>query len=119
MSASSGAEISVRRHGAMVVVRVAGEVDVFNAQEVGEALTSAVDADTHGLVVDLTALDFLDSTAIRRLFVVSGMLTARRMQLRVVVADGGAVQRTLGLVRFSRAAPVLTDLDAALADLGT
>lgn len=117
MSEGAGAEISVRRSGPVVVVRVAGEVDVFNADEVGAALNDAIAQDTVGLVVDLTALEFLDSTAIRRLFVVSGTLNARRMQLRIVVTDGGAVQRTLGMVGFSQAAPVVCDLDAAVAEL--
>lgn len=117
MTPPSGADITVRHQDAVAIVRVAGEVDVFNADEVGAAFTSAIAPGTHGLVADLTELEFLDSTAIRRLFVVSGTLTAQRMQLRVVVTEGGAVQRTLGLVGFMQAAPVVTDLHAAVAEL--
>ena len=49
------------------VVRVAGEVDMSHEEELRSELRAAVEADTSGIVVDLTECEFIDSSAIRAL----------------------------------------------------
>jgi anti-sigma B factor antagonist len=49
------------------VVRVAGEVDMSHEEELQAELRRAVEADTSGIVVDLTECEFIDSSAIRAL----------------------------------------------------
>jgi anti-sigma B factor antagonist len=49
------------------VVRVAGEVDMSHEEELRSELRAAVEAETNGIVVDLTACEFIDSSAIRAL----------------------------------------------------
>src|SRR3954468_7537702 len=49
------------------VVRVAGEVDMSHEEELRSELRAAVEADTKGIVVDLTECEFIDSSAIRAL----------------------------------------------------
>lgn len=112
------AEITVASEGPIVVATVVGEIDVYNAASVGTQLQEAVEPDAHGLVIDLSGVEFLDSTAILQLFNVRSALADRRQDMRVVVSDGGIAQRTLGLVDFDRAAPVDTSLQAALDALG-
>lgn len=111
------AEVTFARHGAVVVATLTGEIDVYNAAQIGAELQAAVTPAMHALIVDLQGIEFLDSTAILQLFTLRTALAERRQELRVVVSEDGVVQRTLALVDFARAAPVMTDLDAALADV--
>jgi anti-sigma B factor antagonist len=65
--ASGGRESAVagigRRDGA-VVVSLAGELDLYNAEEVRSALLEACAAEPQVLVVDLAEVRFIDSTAL-------------------------------------------------------
>lgn len=113
----TGAALQAERHGDHVVVRVSGELDVFNAAEVMVQIETAVPAEAHVAIVDLTAVGFLDSTAIRKLFALAARLGERRQGLRVVAPAGSMVLRTLELVDFARSAPMHETVAAALADL--
>lgn len=65
--AAGGRESAVagvdRRDGA-VVVSLAGELDLYNAEEVRGALLEACATEPQKLVVDLEAVRFIDSTAL-------------------------------------------------------
>jgi anti-anti-sigma factor len=111
------ATLRSERHGDNVVVSVVGELDVFNAAEITAAIEAAVPPDVHGTVIDLTGVGFLDSTAIRKLFGLTGRLRERRQRVLIVTPGGSTVLRTLELVEFSRAAPLHASLEAALAEL--
>lgn len=113
------ATLESERHGDNVVVSVVGELDVFNAADITAAIEAAVPADAHGAVIDLTGVGFLDSTAIRKLFGLTGRLRERRQRVLIVTPGGSTVLRTLELVEFSRAAPLHASLEAALAELGS
>jgi anti-anti-sigma factor len=116
---TSPAALESERLGDNVVVSVVGELDVFNAAEITEAIEAAVPKEVHGAVIDLTGVGFLDSTAIRKLFGLTGRLRERRQRVLVVTPVGSTVLRTLELVEFSRAAPLHDTLEAALAELGS
>ena len=108
------ATLASERHGAHVVVTLRGELDVFNAAGMTQAIEASVPPDAHGAIIDLSAVGFLDSTAIRKLFALSGRLAERRQRVHVVSPEGSMVVRTLELVEFSRAAPMHDTLDEAL-----
>lgn len=112
------ATLQAERCGDNVVVSVVGEIDVFNAAEIAAAIEAVVPSEAHGAVLDLTGVGFLDSTAIRKLFALTGRLRERRQRVLVVTPRGSTVLRTLQLVDFSRAAPMHDSLEAALAELG-
>jgi anti-anti-sigma factor len=109
------ASLESTRSGDHVVVSLRGELDVFNAAEMTAAIEAAVPSDAHGAIVDLSAVGFLDSTAIRKLFLLAGRLAERRQRMCVVSPAGSTVLRTLQLVEFSRAAPMHATLEEALA----
>jgi anti-sigma B factor antagonist len=98
-------------------VSVAGELDVFNASDITAEMEAAVPPEAHGAVIDLTGVEFLDSTAIRKLFGLTTRLRERRQRVLVVTPGGSTVLRTLELVEFSRAAPLHDSLEGALAEL--
>jgi anti-anti-sigma factor len=111
------ATLATERRGDHVVVSLVGELDVFNAAEMTAAIEAAVPSDAHGVVIDLSTVGFLDSTAIRKLFALASRLSERRQRVHVVSPEGSTVLRTLQLVEFGRAAPMYETLDDALAEL--
>jgi anti-sigma B factor antagonist len=54
----------VDRRNGVVVVSLAGELDLYNAEEVRSALLDACAAEPEVLVVDLAEVRFIDSTAL-------------------------------------------------------
>ncbi|WP_205315446.1 STAS domain-containing protein [Nonomuraea lactucae] len=68
-------EMTRRRHGEMVVVSLAGEVDVDNAGQVRKCLGEAAATRGSRLVVDLSDLRFIDTTGL-------GVLVRLRADLR-------------------------------------
>lgn len=112
---SSPATVRCERRGDDVVVSLRGELDVFNSAEVTAAVASAVTPDALGAVLDLTDVQFLDSSAVRGLFELTSLLAERRHWVRVVNPAGSVIARTLELVGFSHAATIHETLDEALA----
>jgi anti-sigma B factor antagonist len=113
-----GATLVSSQHGDHVIVNVTGELDVFNAARIVELVEAAVPTEAHGIVLDLSGVGFLDSTAIRKLFALASRLGERRQRVGVVTPQGSTVLRTLELVEFERAAPLHDSLEEALAQLG-
>jgi anti-anti-sigma factor len=112
-------QLEIAEHDDVVVARVTGELDIAGAPNTGERIAEAVPTSARGLVVDFSALEFIDSSGIAMLFGLARQLGSRRQQLRVVAAPGGPVDRVLEIVEFDRAAPVHGELQAALADISS
>ncbi len=109
--------VTLSRCGAADLVHVVGEVDMANAPvieaELGELLGSA-----HALVVDLTAVSFIDSAGLRLLDTVVARLEERDAAVAFVVADAGPVRMTMRICSF-RPELLHADLPAAQAAVGT
>jgi anti-anti-sigma factor len=112
------AHLEVEERGAVVLATVTGELDASQAPQMGEQIAEAVPTSAKGLVVDFSALEFIDSSGVAMLFGLARKLVSRRQRLSVVVTDGEAVARVLEIVDFGKAARMHSDLDAALADAG-
>jgi anti-sigma B factor antagonist len=67
--------LAVDRQDGAAIVRLAGELDLYNATQVREALVAASSDGPERLVVDLSEVDFIDSTAL-------GVLIEARSKLR-------------------------------------
>lgn len=77
--------VNMHREGDVVVVAFAGEVDVYTASELRDAISKVLAAGHRRIVCDLTDVGFLDSTG---LGVLVGRLKAVRMlegQMRLVI----------------------------------
>jgi anti-sigma B factor antagonist len=107
-------ELEIEERGDFVVAHLSGELDIAGAPGMGDRIHDAVPTSARGLVVDLTGLDFIDSSGIAMLFGLSRKLGSRRQGLSVVARSGGPVSRVLQLVEFDQAAPVHETLDEAL-----
>jgi anti-sigma B factor antagonist len=109
--------LEIEQRGEVVVAHVTGELDIAGAPHAGERIAEAVPTSARGLVVDMSALEFIDSSGVAMLFGLVRRLASRRQALRVVAPQGQPVARVLEIVEFERAAPVRTDVDAAVAEI--
>jgi anti-sigma B factor antagonist len=103
-----------RRSGA-AVVRIVGEIDLSNVDEIRDLLVDAVDHEAIGLVLDLSATTYLDSTGIRLLFELAHRIQTRRRHLRLVVTDEALVRRVMVLTHLEDRVPIDADVADALA----
>jgi anti-sigma B factor antagonist len=101
----------------VVLAHVSGELDIAGAGRIGSEIGEAVPASARGLVVDLTALEFIDSSGVSMLFRLVRRLSARRQSLAVVSRPSGPVARVLEIVEFENAAPVEESVAEAVAGI--
>jgi anti-sigma B factor antagonist len=76
----------VDRDGASVIVRLAGELDLYNAHEVRETLLQECAANPERLVIDLSGVEFIDSTALGVLIEARSKMSNRRAFLLAAAA---------------------------------
>ena len=101
----------------IVVARLTGELDIAGAESTGRRIAEAVPSSARGVVVDMTDLEFIDSSGVSMLFTLARRVGSRRQELRVVAPAGRPVARVLQIVEFERAAPVHADVDSAVAKI--
>jgi anti-sigma B factor antagonist len=101
----------IDRNGDATVVHLAGELDLYNAQTVREALLAACEESPQRLVVDLSEVNFIDSTAL-------GVLIEARSKLGrpglVLASPQLETRRTLQVSGLDRHLPVHDSVDDAL-----
>lgn len=103
----------ISRNNGSVVVSLAGELDLYNAHQVREALLECCAEGPNRLVVDLSGVKFIDSTAL-------GVLIEARMRMEnrrafLLAAPGLETKRALEISGLDRHFAVHDSLDAALA----
>jgi anti-sigma B factor antagonist len=101
----------IEQRDGCAVVRLAGELDLYNADDVRAALNQAIDASPERIVVDMAEVDFVDSTAL-------GVLIEARSKLGhaglVLAAPQLETRRTLQVSGLDRHLPVHDSVDDAL-----
>lgn len=102
---------SVETREGAVIVRLAGELDLYNADDVRTALARAIDTAPRRIVVDLAAVEFVDSTAL-------GVLIEARARLGedafLLAAPQIETRRTLQVSGLDRHLSVHDSVDDAL-----
>jgi anti-sigma B factor antagonist len=107
-----------QRHG-VPVARIAGEVDASNAPAVLGLLMKETPSDAPGLVFDLTATSYLDSSGVALLFTAAKGLTARQQELTIAVGPESFVADVLRTTRVEDAAAVHGSVDEAIEALAS
>jgi anti-anti-sigma factor len=112
------AEVSIERQGDVVVAILVGEIDPSNARTLGSDLVDAVPNDAMALVLDLTEVQYLDSSGVQLMFELAERLTARQQRLAVAVPVDAPARRVLEIVALDVTAPVADSRAEALERLG-
>ncbi len=111
-SAREAPVAAVTHNDGSIVVSLAGELDLYNATTVREALIECCSQTPDRLVVDLSAVTFIDSTALGVLIEARSRMTNRRAFL--LAAPGLETRRALEISGLDRHFAVHESLDGAL-----
>jgi anti-anti-sigma factor len=116
-SAPADPALELRRIDEVPVARLRGEVDRGRKEQLARALAAAVKPPDRGLVLDLSAVEYLDSAGVHLLHELMLALDERGQSLRVVARPGAPVLRVLALVDLERRVPLDSSVDEAVAAL--
>jgi anti-anti-sigma factor len=96
---------------------VSGEIDLSNAESIGQALTEAVPSHALALVLDLSEMDYLDSAGIQLIIQVQASVSSRGQLLHVVIPRASPVNDALRLAGASDQVGSIDTVDAALREV--
>jgi anti-anti-sigma factor len=117
----AGQELTIRREGGAdgpVVLVVGGELDMHSAAELRTAVADVSATAPDGLIVDLTDVPFLDSSAVGALLEAAARTRERGGGFAVVVGARTQSRSRLDLTGTSRVLNVCHDRDEALELVG-
>jgi anti-anti-sigma factor len=114
---AADATLSIERIDGVPVARLCGEIDLERKLGLGARLAEAVTARDRGIVLDLTAVDYLDSAGVHLVHELMLTLAERGQALRVVAEPGATVLRVLELVDLERTVPLDESVGAAVTAL--
>jgi anti-anti-sigma factor len=107
-------EIKARREGTIEVVEALGELDMSNVDVLNGALKSALSDETTSCLLDLSGLDFLDSTVIKALVRWSNdAQLSDREALAIVVGEETPAARLVDLLGLIGRLPIFKTPSAA------
>src|SRR4051812_40997607 len=110
-------QISIDGDEEIVVAHVSGEIDLASADNVGGELAGAVPNRALGLIVDLSATSYLDSSGISLVFELAERLRRRQQQLRLVVPPKAPLRRVLRIVDAEGVVPVVETVGEAASQI--
>jgi anti-sigma B factor antagonist len=98
--------------GQRTVLAAAGEIDLVTAPRLEAAAQQALDAGTLDLWVDLSDVEFIDSTGIHALLAVRSR-TAELNRQFAVICPVGPIRRAFGLTGLDEALPLFASREEA------
>jgi anti-sigma B factor antagonist len=101
--------------GETLIFKLRGSLDLATSTTVRAALTDAADKGRKDIIVDLSGLEFLDSTGLGALIGAHRRATERDGSLRLVVREG-PIFRLLTITGLIRILSVYSSLEDARAD---
>jgi anti-sigma B factor antagonist len=104
---------AIERRNQSLIIRLAGELDLYNAEEVSAALGQASGEAPERLVIDLAEVTFVDSTALAAL--VEAKKEVRPATQFLLAAPGTDVRRALEVSGLGQHFDVRDSVDEALA----
>jgi anti-anti-sigma factor len=114
---TGGLIIEERDTGPVHTIALRGELDVGTAPDLAAAIDMARAHGLRRILVDLTALEFCDSTGLRALIGAAQELRIARGRLTVVCPGEGPVSRLLELTGMRETLDVYRDVAVAAASL--
>jgi anti-anti-sigma factor len=107
------ASLTMEVEEAVVVAHLEGEVDSSNAHALLDRIVTPVPNTAHGVVLDLTGLNFLDSAGVQIVFDLATGLSRRRQALAVVARESSSVRTVLELCALEQVATLTDAVDEA------
>jgi anti-sigma B factor antagonist len=98
--------------GQRTVVAAAGEIDLVTAQRLEDAADGALERGAQDLWIDLSDVEFIDSTGIHTLLEVRGRVKALNRRL-AVICPLSPIRRAFELTGLAEELPLYTSRDEA------
>lgn len=111
------ADVQITLVPGALIAHVSGEVDMSNAEDVGASVIGSTPSEAQGVVLDLSAVDYLDSAGIYVIYGMRASLLARGQTLILVIPPASPVQDSLRLAGAERPGEVAEAVEDALAIL--
>ena len=99
----------------VVIAGLPEEIDLANARGLTSLVAAAVPNEAVGVVLDLSATTYLDSSGVHLVFDLADRLAARQQTLVLAVPETSNVRRVLELVDVTVVAPMESDVASAKA----
>lgn len=112
------ASVNAAQHGNALVVSIAGEIDISNIDGIAEVIYAQPNSDA-GLIIDLSEVSYLDSSAVSLLHDLAMRLRSRTQRMIVVSPPGTPPRRILELTALYLNAPITDALAEAIKQLGS
>jgi anti-anti-sigma factor len=110
--------VSVESRDGIVIVHVHGDIDVSNVRGLTAALSGGRDK-PRGVVIDLSAARFFDSSGLRAVFQIGTGLHARGGKLVLAVPPRAPLRRLLEISGADAIADIEESVEAAVDRVGT
>ena len=110
-------DVSVEHAGSTAIVRLAGELDLATAPELTDVL-HGLEPGCKRIILDLTGLDFIDSTGLRLAVMEHDRASADGFEF-VITGATGAVLKVLRLTGLDVSLPLAPDVASVLGDAST
>lgn len=117
MTHSDELSIDIKSDGDTLIYRLRGSLDLATSPSVRAALMEAASQGKHDIVVDLTHLEFLDSTGLGALIGAHRRALENGGALRLAAGEG-AIARLLNITGLIRVFPVYHTLEDAMQNQG-
>jgi anti-sigma B factor antagonist len=112
-------ELSSESHDAQThVIHVKGEIHVSTAKEFAQRLDDAIGQDTHAIVLDMTEVEFIDSTGLTVLLNGLRSITLRGGELAMAISNP-TVLRLFEITRLDSTFDIEPTLQDALRRVGS
>jgi anti-anti-sigma factor len=111
------ASLTAIEHGASLVLAISGEVDISNIDSIADAIYALPNTE-EGLLIDLSDVTYLDSSAVSLLHDLAMRLRSRAQQMIVVSPPETPPRRILDLTALYVNAPIADAFDIGIKLLG-
>jgi anti-sigma B factor antagonist len=112
-------DVTFTHEDGVLVARLTGEIDMSNAEGIGAAVLEATPNDAIGVILDLSAVEYLDSAGIYVVFGMRSRLRARGQSLRLALPASSPVDDALRLAGVQSHVDVVATVEDGIAELKT
>ena len=105
------ADLQLERLEGSVIARLSGDIDLSNAQALKRSIAESISNQELRLVVDLSAVGYLDSAGIAMLFDLSRRLAEHQQELILLVPAESPVRRSLEVSGWPTDVPIVDSLE--------
>jgi len=111
-------QLRVEREGDVLVAALNGELDLGSRPFVEEALRDGFPVEAAAIIIDLTEVSFLDSSAVEMLFALHEDIALSRRRMGVVLANDALPRRSIEIYDASGVLDLYPSRQEALTAVG-